>query len=210
MLPVRLEGVLDERLRHVKVKALAPLAKRYSEMNPLQITVAAFFVGLLCAATAAVGNYWLALILWLVNRVLDGLDGEVARLSNKQNDWGGYTDILCDFVIYALVPFALAWSLKTPGALFAVAFLLVTFYVNAASWLVLSALLEKRQDRNLEPSLTSITFTGGLIEGTETIIFYALFLLFPPLAPYLMSAMALLVIITIFQRLSWAETRLGS
>jgi phosphatidylglycerophosphate synthase len=198
--------VLDERFRHIKVKALAPLARRYAEMQPLQITMAAFFVGLLCAGMAAVGNHWLALLLWLINRLLDGLDGEVARFTGQQSDWGGYLDILCDFVIYALVPFALAWSLKTPGALFAVAFLLVTFYINAASWLYLSALLEKRQ--RTEVSLTSITFPTGLIEGTETVIFYSLFLILPTFAPYLMSLMALLVIITIFQRLSWAESQL--
>jgi phosphatidylglycerophosphate synthase len=199
--------VLDERLRQVKVRVLAPLAKRYAGTHPLQITVAAFAIGLLCAATAAASNYWLALALWLVNRLLDGLDGEVARLTAKQSDWGGYLDIICDFVIYALVPFALAWSLKTPGAFFAVAFLLVTFYVNAASWMYLSALLEKRKAG--QDSLTSIVFPKGLIEGAETIIFYSLFLLLPTVAPSLMCVMALLVIITIFQRLSWAESQLN-
>lgn len=206
ILPVTLEGVLDERLRLFKVKALAPLAKRYAEMQPLQITGAAFAVGLLCAATAAAQNYWLAFGLWLINRILDGLDGEVARLSGKQSDWGGYIDIICDFVIYALVPFALAWSLRSPLALFAVAFLLVTFYINTGSWLYLSALLEKRQRTYHESPLTSIVFPTGLIEGAETVVFYSLFLALPTLAPYLMFLMAFLVIITIFQRLSWAET----
>jgi phosphatidylglycerophosphate synthase len=201
--------VFDEQLRIVKVNVLAPLAKRYSEIHPLQFTGAAFAVGLLAAATAAVGNYWAALLLWLVNRVLDGLDGEVARLTGKQSDWGGYLDIVCDFVIYALVPFALAWSLGSPGALFAVAFLLVTFYVNAGSWLYMSALIEKRRDLgDTSRALTSIKIPTGLIEGTETILFYGLFLLLPPYAPYLMILMGFLVIITIFQRLSWAESQL--
>jgi phosphatidylglycerophosphate synthase len=204
--------VFDERLRTIKINVLAPLAKRYSGMNPLQVTSAAFVVGLLAAATAAVGNYWAALLLWLLNRLLDGLDGEVARLTGKQSDWGGYLDIVCDFVVYALVPFALAWSLNSPGALFAVAFLLVTFYVNSGSWLYMSALIEKRRDPSQmltgSKALTSIRIPTGLIEGTETIIFYSLFLLLPALAPYLMMLMAFLVIITIFQRLSWAESQL--
>jgi phosphatidylglycerophosphate synthase len=202
--------VFDERLRAVKVNVLAPIAKRYSGIHPLQFTGAAFAVGLLAAATATVGNYWAALLLWLVNRILDGLDGEVARLTGKQSDWGGYLDIVCDFVIYAVVPFALAWSLGSPGALFAVAFLLVTFYVNAGSWLYMSALLEKRRGPGLQSSktLTSIQIPTGLIEGTETIVLYSLFLLLPSYAPYLMVLMAFLVIITIFQRLSWAESQL--
>jgi phosphatidylglycerophosphate synthase len=204
--------VLDERLRAVKVNVLAPLAKRYSEIHPLQLTGVAFTVGLLAAATATTGNYSIALLLWLVNRVLDGLDGEVARLTEKQSDWGGYLDIVCDFVVYALVPFALAWSLGSPGALFAVAFLLVTFYVNAGSWLYMSALIEKRRSSSETPTqsktLTSIKIPTGFIEGTETIVFYSLFLLLPAYAPYLMVLMAFLVILTIFQRLSWAESQL--
>lgn len=203
--------MFDEQLRTVKVNMLAPLAKRYSRIHPLQFTVAAFTVGLLAAATAAVGNYWAALLLWLVNRVLDGLDGEVARLTGKQSDWGGYLDIVCDFVVYALVPFALAWSLGSPGALFAVAFLLLTFYVNAGSWLYMSALIEKRRSSSEAPlaqTLTSIKIPTGLIEGTETIVFYSLFLLLPAYAPYFMILMGFLVIITIFQRLSWAESQL--
>ena len=136
----------------------------------------------------------------------------MARLTGQQSDWGGYLDIVCDFAVYALLPLAIAWSLGTPGAFFAVAFLLVTFYVNAATWLYLSALLEKRTQTNsvtpLRSAYTSIAIPSGLIEGTETIIFYSLFLLLPAYAPYLMVAMAFLVIITIFQRLSWAETQL--
>jgi phosphatidylglycerophosphate synthase len=210
ILPDTLMGVFDEHLRLVKVKVLAPLTKRYSGTHPLQITTAAFFVGLLCALSAALGTYWLALALWLFNRILDGLDGEVARLTHRQSDWGGYLDIICDFVIYALVPLALALSLKSPGAFFAAVFLLATFYVNAGSWLYLSALLEKRRSAAHASSLTSIVFPAGLIEGTETVIFYSLFLLLPSFAPYLMSFMALLMIVTIFQRLNWAETQLQS
>jgi phosphatidylglycerophosphate synthase len=208
--------VLDERLRTIKVSVLAPVARRFSDTHPLQLTVAAFIIGLMAALAAGVGNYWVALLLWLVNRVLDGLDGEVARLTGKQSDWGGYLDIICDFAVYALVPFALAWSLKSPGALFAIAFLLVTFYVNAGSWLYMSALLEKRQrlyqnsvnDTQSQSNFTSIAIPTGLIEGTETVVFYSLFLIFPTFAPSLMIVMAFLVILTIFQRLSWAESQL--
>jgi phosphatidylglycerophosphate synthase len=204
--------VFDEQLRAVKVNVLAPIAKRYSGIHPSQFTGAAFVIGLLAAAMAATGNYWAALLLWFVNRLLDGLDGEVARLTGKQSDWGGYLDIVCDFAIYGVVPFAIVWSLGSPGAFFAVAFLLVTFYVNAGSWLYMSALVEKRHGSSEPPAqlktLTSIKIPTGLIEGTETIVFYSLFLLLPAYAPYLMVLMAFLVIITIFQRLSWAESQL--
>ena len=41
----------------------------------------------------------IALILFLINRILDGIDGTMARLS--KTDLGGYYDIVCDFFIYA-------------------------------------------------------------------------------------------------------------
>jgi phosphatidylglycerophosphate synthase len=198
--------VFDERLRTVKARLLTPVATRFADTSPIQLTLAAFVLGLLAAFAAGRGMYLSALLLWLANRFLDGLDGEVARLTGQQSDWGGYLDIVCDFAVYALLPLAAAWSLGTPGAFFAVAFLLVTFYVNAATWLYLSALLGKRARSS--PTYTSIPIPTGLIEGTETILFYSLFLLLPAYAPYLMVAMAFLVIITIFQRLSWAETQL--
>ena len=153
------------------------------------------------------GRYGLALLAWLLNRFLDGLDGEVARLKNQHSDWGGYLDILADFVIYALLPISLMVSNTSLSGWFALAFMLACFYVNAASWMYLSALLEKRQAR---PEVTSITMPKGLIEGTETIIFYCLFIIFPEFLPILYSLMALLVIITIFQRLSWAESVVSS
>jgi phosphatidylglycerophosphate synthase len=204
--------VFDERFRTIKARLLTPVATRFADTSPIQLTLAAFVLGLLAAFAAGGGMYLTAFLLWLANRFLDGLDGEVARLTGQQSDWGGYLDIVCDFAVYALLPLATAWSLGTPGAFFAVAFLLVTFYVNAAAWLYLSALLEKRTQTNsvtpLRSAYTSIPIPTGLIEGTETILFYSLFLLLPAYAPYLMVAMAFLVIITIFQRLSWAETQL--
>ena len=46
----------------------------------------------------------------------------------------------------------------------------------------------------------------GLIEGTETIIFYCLFLILPQSFPWLGGVMAALVLITVVQRLWWAAT----
>jgi hypothetical protein len=40
----------------------------------------------------------------------------------------------------------------------------------------------------------------GIIAGTETVIFYFLFLLFPSSSPMLFSVMAVLVLVTALQR----------
>ena len=59
----------------------------------------------LAAAGIVVQAYWVALALILVNRLADGLDGAVAR-HGRLTDLGGYVDIVADFLVYAVVPFA--------------------------------------------------------------------------------------------------------
>lgn len=78
-----------------------------------QLTLAGFALGVLAAAAIAFGMWALALALILANRVMDGLDGTVARL-NGPTDRGAFLDIALDFVFYALVP--LGFALHDPAA----------------------------------------------------------------------------------------------
>lgn len=48
-----------------------------------------------------------ALPLLLHDSEKTGIDGLVARVSGQQTDFGGYLDILCDFVVYAAIPIGL-------------------------------------------------------------------------------------------------------
>jgi phosphatidylglycerophosphate synthase len=50
----------------------------------------------------------LAALLFLLNRIFDALDGTVARLRNLQSDFGGYYDIVTDFITYCMLPVGLA------------------------------------------------------------------------------------------------------
>jgi phosphatidylglycerophosphate synthase len=201
---------LDKPLRHVKERVLSAFAQQVgTQFHPITITFAGFVVGLACAFCAANGGYLYALALWLINRFLDGLDGTVARETNRQSDFGGYLDILADFTIYALIPLALALSQQSEQVYIALGLLLTSFYINAASWMVLSSLLERRNSGSkLKGEYTSITMPAGLIEGTETITFYALFFLLPTQLTLLYLAMAVLVGITIIQRMWWAAKTL--
>lgn len=195
---------LDQPLRHVKERVLKPIAGQIgTRFHPLTITLIGLSFGLGCAFWAANGGYQFGLLLWLINRFLDGLDGTVARETGKQSDFGGYVDLLADFLVYALIPLALAVDQNRVEVYIALGVLLTSFYVNAASWMVLSALLERRNLRSSE--YTSVTMPAGIIEGTETIAFYVLFLLFPAQLVMLYSLMALLVAATIIQRLWWAR-----
>ena len=59
------------------------------------------------------------------------------------------------------------------------AFLLASFYINAASFLGFAILAEKAQMRTEAQGRKSIYFSNGLLEGTETIVFFVMLCLFP-------------------------------
>ncbi|MEP7187551.1 MAG: CDP-alcohol phosphatidyltransferase family protein [Roseiflexaceae bacterium] len=202
--------MVDKLLRIPKEQALTPVAMHLlRRIRPTTITLFAFSVGGAAALAIWQGYYLLGLVLWLLNRVLDGLDGTLARITDQQSDFGGYLDILLDTVMYAIIPTALAFSVDTPHANQVLILLLISFYVNGASWMYVAALLEKRRaGATASGELTTITMPSGLIEGTETIAFFVLFILFPNAIVALFIVMALLTFATIGQRLIWAARAL--
>ena len=202
--------MFDLWLRALKDRLFAGVARRVGAfVHPNVVTVAACLVGLLAAWAAADRRYAAALLLWIGNRALDGLDGSIARERGRASDVGGYLDILLDHVVYAAVPIGLALGAGTRGALVAALALVATFYVNAASWMYLSAVLERR-DRGAAArgERTTVTMPPGLVAGAETAVLYALFLLLPTHLVALFSLMAGLVLLTVAQRLVWAVRHL--
>lgn len=197
--------MLDPTTRIVKERVLTPVAAYFVMFHPNAVTFFSLLMGLVAIFAAWRGYFLVALIFWLLNRIMDGLDGTMAREHHKQSDLGGYLDILCDFVVYAFLPVAIVLNMPTTGNFVALAVLLGIYYINTASWMYLSAILEKRRaGATVRGEMTAVTMPGGVIEGTETIIFYCLFLIFPILMSWLFAIFSGLVLITIAQRLWWA------
>lgn len=195
--------MFDDRLRSLKDRLFAPLAGRLQFVPPSALSFVGLLIGLMAAGALWQGAYGWGFVLCFFNRFFDALDGSVARQGNQQNDLGGYVDILFDFVVYAAVPAGIVFGRPSISNYQALAFLLTTFYVNAASWIYLSAILEKRH-LSRPDRLTTVTIPAGIIGGGETILFYALFILFPNHIFGLFMLMATLVCLTIIQRLLWA------
>jgi phosphatidylglycerophosphate synthase len=200
--------MFDPSLRRLKDRVGTPLAKRLGSVSPLYLSVLALIVGLLASYAAYENQYLPALGLWVLNRALDGLDGLIARLHNRQTDFGGYVDILTDFLVYAMLPIGLVAGSPSDERYLALALMLASFYVNSASWMYLAAILEKRAARGLD-SQTSIIMPAGLIGGFETFIAYGIFLLFPAQIIWLFSIFGVLVFLTALQRLVWAQRSLA-
>ncbi len=146
-------------------------------VTPDAVTLAGLAAGLVMAAMIAGGAGVSALVPLALSRLADGLDGAVARASAK-TDFGGYLDITCDFVFYGAIP--LAFALRDPdGNALAAAFLLAAFYINGASFLGFALLADRRGMETRAQGEKSLYYSAGLLEGTETIAFFALLCLIP-------------------------------
>lgn len=203
--------MFDRYLRAVKDRLFAPLSRVFGPgLMPNVVTWTAFVVGMASAGAALAGARWLALALWLLNRVLDGLDGTHARTHGLASAYGGYLDIVLDFLVYAAVPIGLVGSGEaTPALMLSAMLLLASFYVNTASWMYLAAILEQRREGvSATGESTTITMPPGLIGGTETVAFYTAFFLWPSHLRSLFTVMTALVLLTVGLRLAWARRHL--
>ena len=201
--------VVDRALRPLKTRLLAPLAGRLERTPPAAVTAVGLAVGLAAAAAAAAGRFDVALAAWLLNRLLDGLDGDIARRAGRADTRGAYLDLMADLLVYAAVPLGLvepaaAWS--------AAAFAAAACYVNLGSLAFLSsalALAPEAVEARADGSSPGIHLPAGLIEGAETIVLFAIALALPALAPWTLGAIAVLVLATAGQRTLWGARRLG-
>ena len=198
--------MFDHYLRGLKDRLLAPLASLLRGVSPNALTLIAFVFGVACAGAAARGAWGVGLTLWIANRVTDGVDGTVARLANRQTDFGGYLDILLDFVVYAAIPVGFAIQSADRNVLIWAVVLEAAFFVNACSWMYLSAVLEKRATGAVaRGELTTVTMPPALVAGFETVVFFALFFIFPERVTLLFVIMSAMVSVNIVQRLVWAR-----
>ena len=170
-------------------RAGAWLAGRGITANAVSLTGLA--IGVSAVPLLAFGHYDAALLVILLNRLLDGLDGAVARHEPRLTAFGGYLDIVCDMAFYAAVP--LGFALARPENAVWAAFLLASFVCTCASFLGRAVLAAARAER--DPGTRgrkSFFYAGGLMEGTETILAFVLFCLLPGIFPWLAGTVAAL------------------
>jgi len=146
------------------------------------VTILGFAIGLAAVPALAAAAYPAALALILTNRLLDGVDGAVARAS-RPTDLGGFLDIVGDFVFYAAVPFGFA--LADPANALAAAFLIFSFMGTGATFLAYAAIAAKRGLSTELRGRKALFYLGGLTEGFETILCFVLMCLFPATFPTL-------------------------
>lgn len=171
------------------------------------LTWLGFAIGIAAAMAIAWQAFVVGLVLLLVSRLLDGLDGSVARLT-QPTDAGGFLDIALDFLFYAAIPLGFAIADPTNNALPATV-LLASFIGTGSSFLAFAALAEKQGLTDTALPGKSFYFLGGLTEATETIAVFAAMCLWPEHFAVLAYGFAALCVITTAMRVGWGYRRLN-
>lgn len=164
-----------------------------------QVTLTGFAIGLAAMAAVATSAYVTALILLLLNRLSDGLDGAVARATTV-TDRGAYLDIVLDFVFYA--GFVFAFAVARPMDAVASAFLIFSFIGTGTSFLAYAIVAAQRGWTPDNAQGKGFAHLGGLAEGTETILVFMLMLLWPASFAPLAWIFGVLCWLTTFTRIA--------
>lgn len=200
--------MLDAVLRRVIDPPLDAAGRRLAAagLGADAVTLAGFAVGLASVPLIAVEAYGLALTAILANRLADGLDGAIAR-QRGPTDFGGYLDIVCDFLFYAAVPFAFA--LARPENAAAAAFLILSFVGTGSSFLAYAIIAAKRGMTSSKRGRKAFYHLGGLTEGSETIALFVACCLFPRMFPLLAWIFGALCWLTTASRIvaAWRDFR---
>ena len=122
----------DGRFARMNRKVSIPISRQLIKfpITPNMVSLFTLGVSFLAAVFFACGGYWnmlMGAILSLFASILDGCDGEVARLKCLESDFGCWLETACDYLyylfIYAGMAIGLAWTLRNEnyvilGALF--------------------------------------------------------------------------------------------
>lgn len=169
------------------------------------ISFIGFGLGVAAAASIAFGHFLTGLALMLLSRLMDGLDGAVARATTP-TDRGSFLDITLDFLFYASIPLAFALAEPAANALPA-AVLLTTFIGTGSSFLAFAIVAAQRKMSSLNFPDKGFYFLGGLTEATETLIAFAAMCLWPAWFPQIAYGFAVLCAITTVLRIGWGYRR---
>lgn len=194
--------------RHIVPRIKAPLRALAVRLNAAgwkadQVTWAGFGFGLLSVAALAFQAYEFALVGLIMNRLADGVDGELARLQGP-TDRGAFLDIALDFVFYALFP--LGFALGQADYALPAAVLIASFVGTGSSFLAFASQAEKKGIEHPDFGYKGLYYLNGLAEGTETIACFVLMCLFPGYFAEIACGFAAICFVTAANRI-WAGWR---
>lgn len=196
--------MLDRLVRPLIDPPLAAAARALARagVRADAVTLLGGAAGVGSALAVATGRFGLALLLVALCRILDGVDGALARRT-RPTDFGGYLDAICDFAFYAALPLGFAFADPSRNALPA-AVLLASFLGTAASFLAFAAIAARRGLASAAQGPKAFYYLGGLAEGTETIAVFVAMCIWPQAFPAIALGFAALCAVTVVGRVAMA------
>ena len=195
--------MFDRQIQNFTQKPLIIIAKLFLKfLKPNQMTILGFILGFFMCILIFFQFYFAALALLFLNRFCDGLDGTMARLTTP-TPLGGYLDIVSDFTIYSGFVLAFGFSNSSYTTL---SMILLFLYIGTGTTFLAKAAIQTQLDKisetndAIEGLPKSFHYTSGLVEGTETIIFMVLCLLFPKFFILISIIFGILCLITFISR----------
>ncbi len=194
--------MLDQIVRPIVARPLDRAAQSLDRagVTPAGVTATGLGLGVASCVAIIAGAWWLGMGFWLLNRLADGLDGSLARRRGGPTDFGGFTDLLSDFTVYAAIIVAMA--IRVSDARIAAIFVLFAYYLSGTAGLAWSNLAARRGA--VGDSRTFI-FPAGLAEGTETVIAYVVMFAFPAHLEALLWTWSAVVGVTVVQRVVYTR-----
>ncbi|MDT4841409.1 Inner membrane protein YnjF [compost metagenome] len=199
--------MLDKAIQQVLKPVLTRMARTLvrAGVGADALSFIGFAIGMAAAVSIVFQHFMAGLVLLLLSRLMDGLDGAVARLT-RPTDRGGFLDITLDFIFYAAIPLAFAVVDPAHNALPA-AVLLASFMGTASSFLAFAIVASKRTLASTAFPDKSFYFLGGLTEATETIAAFVAMCLWPQWFAPIAYGFAALCAITTALRIGWGWQR---
>lgn len=198
-----LDSALQQVLKPVLTRAARVLVRVGVGADALSFV--GFALGMAAALAIALQHFMAGLVLLLLSRLMDGLDGAVAR-ATRPTDRGGFLDITLDFLFYAAIPLAFAVADPAHNALPA-AVLLASFIGTGSSFLAFAIVAAKRELAATDFPDKSFYFLGGLTEATETIAALVAMCLWPQWFAPIAYGFAALCALTTALRIGWGWQR---
>ena len=193
--------MIDKYLKTPLEKLLHPLVIAVAKTNihPNMVTVVGFIIGVLGMGLITQNLYTEGLIAIIINRILDGLDGHLARHTQRTSDAGGFLDTVLDFIFYSGV--VVAFGISAEHNLLPALILVFSFVGTCSSFQSFATLAQKHNIKSDTYPNKALYYMGGITEGTETIVVFVLFCLFPNYFGIIAYTFALLCAITTLTRI---------
>ncbi len=138
--------------------------------------------------------YGLAIVLILLSRFLDGLDGAIARERHSSHPASGYLDIMVDYIFYISIP--LGFVVADSHNAVAGAFVLAAYTFTGVNFMASAAAAAKLHLRSYAFPNKALYYATNIVEGAETIVYSLVVCIVPQFFVAISTGYAIILFIT--------------